>query len=71
VFEPPGIAHTLTVPAHCAEIITSFNISGAMIYVDADNRQTGYEDVFTKIDTCRAHYRDASLGAGYVDQFIR
>jgi 2,4'-dihydroxyacetophenone dioxygenase len=31
VFEPPGIAHTLTVPAHCAEIITSFNISGAMI----------------------------------------
>ena len=37
-------------------MITFFNISGAMIYVDADGRQTGYEDVFTKIEMCRAHY---------------
>ena len=50
VFEPPGEVHTLTVPADCAEMITFFNISGAMIYVDAEGRQTGYEDVFTKID---------------------
>jgi hypothetical protein len=42
-----------------------------MIYVDADGRQTGYEDVFTKIDMCRAHYRSAGLGASYVDQFVR
>jgi 2,4'-dihydroxyacetophenone dioxygenase len=42
-----------------------------MIYVDAAGRQTGYEDVFTKIAMCRAHYRDAGLGADYVDAFIR
>jgi len=42
-----------------------------MIYVDDLNRQTGYEDVFTKIDMCRAHYRDNGLGASYVDAFIR
>ena len=71
VFEPPGEVHTLTVPADCPEMITFFNIQGAMIYVDADGRQTGYEDVFTKIEMCRSHYRDAGLGAAYVDQFIR
>jgi len=71
VFEPPGEVHTLTVPADCPEMITFFNIQGAMIYVDADGRQTGYEDVFTKIEMCRSHYRDSGLGAAYVDQFIR
>jgi len=63
--------HTLTVPADCAEMITFFNIGGAMIYVDDDGRQTGYEDVFTKIAMCRAHYRDVGLGDAYVDTFIR
>jgi len=71
VFEPPGEVHTLTVPADCAEMITFFNIGGAMIYVDDDGRQTGYEDVFTKIAMCRAHYRDVGLGDAYVDTFIR
>jgi 2,4'-dihydroxyacetophenone dioxygenase len=71
VFEPPGEVHTLTVPADCPEMITFFNIQGAMIYVDDQNRQTGYEDVFTKIDLCRTHYRDNGLGTSYVDAFIR
>lgn len=71
VFEPPGEVHTLTVPFDCAEMITFFSIQGAMIYVDADGRQTGYEDVFTKIDMCRAHYRNVGLGDAYVEQFIR
>jgi 2,4'-dihydroxyacetophenone dioxygenase len=71
VFEPPGEVHTLTVPDDCAEMITFFNIAGAMIYVDAQGRQTGYEDVFTKIAMCRAHYRDVGLGTDYVDRFVR
>jgi 2,4'-dihydroxyacetophenone dioxygenase len=71
VFEPPGETHTLVVDADTPEMITFFNISGAMIYVDEAGRQTGYEDVFTKIDMCRAHYGRAGLGEGYVDQFIR
>ena len=71
VYEPPGETHTLTVPADCAEMITFFDIAGAMIYVDPQGRQTGYEDVFTKIAMCRAHYRDVGLGDGYLDAFIR
>jgi len=71
VFEPPGETHTLVVDEGVEEMITFFNISGAMIYVDAEGRQTGYEDVHTKIAMCREHYRQVGLGADYVDQFIR
>jgi 2,4'-dihydroxyacetophenone dioxygenase len=71
VYEPPGEIHTLTVPQDSAEMITFFNISGAMIYVDEQGVQNGYEDVFTKIEMCRAHYSAVGLGADYVRQFIR
>ncbi|HEY0621206.1 MAG TPA: cupin, partial [Kribbella sp.] len=71
VYEPPGEIHTLRVPEQTTEMITFFNISGAMIYVDDDGNQIGYEDTFTKIQLCRDHYEKNGLGAGYVDQFIR
>lgn len=71
VFEPPGEIHTLIVPEGCSEMVTFFNITGSMIYLDEKNSHVGYEDVFTKIDMCAAHYQQVGLGAGYVDQFIR
>lgn len=71
VYEPPGEIHTLEVPADCEEMITFFNISGAMIYLDENGSQTGYEDVFTKIDMCRKHYAGNGLGEHFIDQFIR
>ena len=58
-------------PADCPEMITFFNIQGAMIYLDVDGNQTGYEDVWTKIEMCAKHYRTVGLGAEYVKQFIR
>lgn len=70
VYEPPGEIHTLAVPEDCDEMITFFNISGAMIYVDEAGHQIGYEDVYTKIDMCRAHYATNGLGADFVDQFV-
>jgi 2,4'-dihydroxyacetophenone dioxygenase len=74
VYEPPGEIHTLVVDEQTGEdveMITFFNIHGAMVYVDEQGRQTGYEDVFTKIEMCRRHYVEVGLGAGYVDQFVR
>ena len=71
VFEPPGETHTLVVPEDVTEMITLFHITGAMVYVDPFGVQTGYEDVFTKIDMCRKHYTACGLGGDYVDQFIR
>ena len=53
------------------EMITFFNVSGAMVYVDEQGRQTGYEDVFTKIEMCMAHYIKVGLGADFVSSFIR
>ena len=74
VYEPPGEIHTLVVDEAAGgtpEMITLFNIAGAMVYVDADGNSTGYEDVFTKIAMCRKHYAAVGLGEGYVDQFVR
>ena len=74
VYEPPGEIHTLVVDEQSGgapEMITFFNISGAMVYVDVAGNTTGYEDVFTKIAMCRRHYAAVGLGEAYVDQFIR
>ena len=71
VFEPPGDTHTLVVDDDVEEMITLFNVNGCMYYVDPWGKNTGYEDVFTKIDMCRAHFSAVGLGADYVDQFIR
>ncbi|MCG6884116.1 MAG: 2,4'-dihydroxyacetophenone dioxygenase family protein [Silicimonas sp.] len=71
VFEPPGETHTLVVPEDVDEMITYFQVNGVMIYVDPMGKVLGYEDVFTKIEMCRNHYRKVGLGEDYVDQFIR
>jgi 2,4'-dihydroxyacetophenone dioxygenase len=74
VYEPPGEIHTLVVDEQSGgvpEMITFFNIAGAMVYVDAAGQTTGYEDVFTKIAMCRKHYAAVGLGESFVDQFVR
>jgi 2,4'-dihydroxyacetophenone dioxygenase len=71
VYEPPGETHTLVVPDDVEEMITLFYVTGCMIYVDPWGKETGYEDVFTKITMCRKHYSENGLGSDFVDQFIR
>jgi len=73
VYEPPGEIHTLVVDeaSGAQEMITFFNIHGAMVYVDEAGQMTGYEDVFTKIEMCRKHYEQVGLGADFITQFIR
>ena len=71
VYEAPGETHTLVVDPDVEEMITLFQVNGAMIYVDPDGRCTGYDDVFTRIDKCRRHYAANGLGEGYIDRFIR
>ncbi len=71
VFEPPGETHTLVVPDDVTEMITLFQVNGAMVYVDPRGKTVGYEDVFTKIDMCRRHYGECGLGEDYVEAFVR
>jgi quercetin dioxygenase-like cupin family protein len=70
LFEPPGETHTLVVDSD-DEMITMFNVNGAMVYVDETGTTIGYEDVFTKIEMCMKHYEEVGLGADFVKQFIR
>lgn len=71
VYEAPGETHTLVVDAAVPEMLTMFQVNGAMIYVDPDGAVQAYEDVFTKIDMCRKYFINVGLGESYVDQFIR
>jgi 2,4'-dihydroxyacetophenone dioxygenase len=71
VYEPPGEVHTLVVDDGVDEMITMFNVNGAMIYVDENGETIGYEDVFTKLEMCRKHYEEVGLGSRFVDQFVR
>ncbi len=70
LFEPPGETHTLVVDSD-DEMITMFNVNGAMVYVDEDGKAIGYEDVFSKIGMCMKHYEKIGLGEKFVEQFIR
>ena len=70
-YEAPGETHTLVVDPHVEEMITLFQVNGAMIYVDPDGKVTGYDDVFTRIEKCRAHYAAIGLGDGFIEQFVR
>jgi hypothetical protein len=70
LFEPPGETHTLVVDSD-DEMITMFNVNGAMIYVDEQGKAIGYEDVFTKIQMCQDHYEAVGLGKDFITQFIR
>ena len=70
VYEPPGEVHTLVVEQD-AEMITLFNVRGALVYYDESNKPTGHDDVHTKIALCREHFARVGLGEDYVRQFIR
>lgn len=71
VYEPPGETHTLVVEPTVAEMITFFQVNGAMIYVDEYGKAVGYDDVHTRVDLCRRHYEKVGLGAEFVNQFMR
>ena len=70
-FEPPGETHTLFVPEDVEEMITWFHVQGGYTYVDPQGVAVGYEDVFTKLETARAHYKKLGLPDDYIEQFIR
>ena len=71
VYETPGETHTLVVDPHVEEMITLFQVNGAMIYCDPDGNCTGYDDVFTRLEGTRRHYESAGVDPGYLDTLIR
>ena len=52
-------------------MITFFQVTGSLHYVDEAGKAIGFDDVFTRIDLARAHYEEVGLGADYVRNFVR
>jgi hypothetical protein len=52
-------------------MVTLFQVTGSLMYVDPQGASIGYDDVFTRLDKARAHYAAVGLGERYVEQFIR
>lgn len=71
IYEPPGEIHTLVVPDHVEETMSIFQCNGAVLYLDDDDNVIDYDDVYTVIEQCRAHYEKVGIGADYVDTLIR
>jgi hypothetical protein len=70
VFEPPGETHTLVVEGD-EEMLTIFHVHGSIVYLNEDGSLRSVEDVFSRIDQCRAHFDQVGLGTDYVERFIR
>ncbi len=71
VFEPPGETHTLVVPDGCEEMVTLFQVNGALVYVDQQGGAIGYDDVFTRLEGTRRHYDAVGVDAKYLETLIR
>jgi len=71
VYEPPGDTHTLYIDEGAGEMITMFQIHGCLVLLDENGAVTGFEDVFSRVEQCRAHFEAVGLGASYVERFLR
>lgn len=71
IYEPPGDMHTLVVPEGVPEMITWFHNTGGYTYLDENGCPVAVEDIFTKLDAARRHYKAIGLGEDYVNRFIR
>lgn len=71
VFEPPGETHTLVVRPHPGHMMVLFHNYGPLINVDEQGNPVGYEDVFTRLESTKAHYEKVGLGADYAIRLVR
>ena len=70
IYEPPGEMHTL-VAHETLGMSTFFVTRGSLIYTDASGRQSGYEDVFTRLALARAHWAAQGLDAAELNAMMR
>jgi quercetin dioxygenase-like cupin family protein len=71
VYEPAGETHTLIVKPEPGHMTTLFHNFGPLIMVDETGKQTGFEDVFTRLERTKQHYAEVGLGADALERLIR
>jgi len=48
-----------------------FHNFGPLMHVDNQGEVTGYVDVFTRLESCKAHYVKCGLGSDAIERLIR
>lgn len=71
LYEPAGETHTLVVDPKVGHMKCLFHNFGPLIYVDGEGAQVGYDDVFTRLEKFKAHYRGNGLGESFATDLIR
>ena len=74
IYEPPGEAHSLVIRDDSPEpALIFFMIQGGLIYLDKpqDGTFAAYEDAFSALELCRAHYREAGIDEKELDALVR
>lgn len=76
IYEPPGETHTLVVKpgssgASSDHMMVLFHNFGPLMHVNSKGEVTGYVDVFTRLESCKAHYVESGLGSDYIERLIR
>lgn len=79
IYEPPGETHTLIVKpdknaastASVNHMMVLFHNFGPLMHVDREGNVTGYVDVFTRIESCKAHYLKCGLSSEHIEKLIR
>lgn len=70
IYEPAGELHTLLAD-DAAGMTALFVTHGTLVYTDEQGRQIGFEDVFSRIEKCRAYFRDQGRDPSAIDRLIR
>lgn len=71
IYEPAGETHTLYAKGDAGHMTVLFHNFGPILFVDENGEQTGFEDVFTRLDKYKAHCRQSGLGEEFVQKLIR
>ena len=74
IYEPAGEAHSLVIAEDSpVPAIILFVVEGALIYLDrpVEGSFAAYEDGFSALELCRAHYREIGLDPAILDKLIR
>jgi 2,4'-dihydroxyacetophenone dioxygenase len=71
VYEAPGEAHTLVAYESDEPMLVHFNVTGPLVWLDADGEPEGTFDVYDYTAMCKEHYEAVGLGGDHIDALIR
>ena len=70
IYEPNGEMHTLVADEKLG-MTTLFVTHGCLVFTNKDGEAIGFEDVFTRLEKCRRHYREIGRDPAELDALVR